>query len=112
MLMSFMRQEATVIRPSWTDDRGTLVPDWDTPDSTQVVAGCSVQPGASVESLDGRQGVTIRWSVYMPPGVEVSAHDGVRFEGKRYHIDGEPRSWQSPTGRLSHTEVLLIDWQG
>ncbi len=112
MLMSFMRQEVTVVRPSWLDDRGTLVPDWDEPDSTQVVKGCSVQPGASVESLGGRQGVTIRWTVYMPPGVDMSAHDGILYEGKRYQIDGVPRPWQSPTGRLSHIEVLLIDWQG
>lgn len=113
MLPSFATQTVDVVRPVYISDRGTQVPDWSAPLVSDVsVSGCSVQPGASEEALLGRQGSTVRWTVFMPPGVTISAYDGVRHNSVIYQVDGEPKVWPSPTGGLSHIEVLLIDRKG
>lgn len=99
----------TVIEPTWTEDRGTPVPDYDDPASTVQVKGCSVQPGASDEGTAGRQNVTVRHTVYAPPGIAVTAHSAVLWKGVRYAVDGEPLRW---SGRLAHTVIYLVDWRG
>lgn len=113
-MLGLMHQSITIVRPSMADDRGTPVPDYDHPESTEVVNGCSVQPGspASTEVLASRQGVIIRWTVYAPPGLDIGAHDAVEFEGRRYSVDGEPARWPSPTGGLDNTVISLVDFRG
>lgn len=112
MLPSFAAQTIAVVEPTMVDDRGTMVPNYDTPASETTVTGCSVQPGASAEVLAARQGVSIRWTVYAPAGVAVTAHSAVRYAGRLYDVDGEPQRWPSPTGALNHTIVLLVDHEG
>lgn len=112
MLPSWATQTVTVVEPTLVDDRGTLVPDYDVPASETVVPGCSVHPGASDEVLAARQGVAVRWTVYAPAGVVVTAHSAVRLDGRLYAVDGEPARWPSPTGGLDHVVLLLVDHTG
>lgn len=113
MLPSFASQTVELVEPALVEDRGQQVPDWDAPPaSVTVVPGCSVQPGASAETLDARQGVTVRWTVYAPAGIPATAHTGARYDGVLYAIDGAPARWPSPTGGLDHVVLLLVDWQG
>lgn len=111
-LPSWASDTVEVIEPAWVDERGTATPDYDNPTSTTPVPGCDVQPGASGEDLAARQGVTIRHTVYAPPGTAVNALSAVRYEGTVYAIDGEPMRWKSPTGAVSHVLIYLIDWKG
>ncbi|MGV3564157.1 MAG: hypothetical protein ACO1ON_12845 [Nocardioides sp.] len=112
MLPSWATETITVVRPSWRDERGKQVPDYDTPAARTVVEGCEVQSGASTEDLGARQNVIIRHTVWAPAGTVVGARDAVEFEGTRYAVDGEPMRWRSPTGALSHVQIFLIDWEG
>lgn len=112
MLPSFVRETITVVDPVWVDDRGTPVADYGPGATRTVVPGCSVQPGASSEDLAGRTHVTVRWTVYAPPGTVVAADSAVEYEGRRYAVDGEPARWKSPTGAVSHLVLYLIDWEG
>lgn len=113
MLPAWATQSITVVEPTMVDDRGTLVPDYDTPASQTPVAGCSVQPGASAEVLEARQGVSVRWTVYAPASVALTEHSAVRLtDGNLYDVDGRPERWPSPTGGLDHTVILLVDHEG
>lgn len=113
-MISFATQSITIVRPTMIDDRGTPVPDYDNPASTQVIENCSVQPGspASSEALTARQGVTVKWTVYAPPRLTIDAHDAVEYEGVRYSVDGDPAHWPSPTGLLDNTVISLIKFEG
>lgn len=113
MLPSFASDTITAVRPAWTtDSRNRRVADYDGPGAVRsTVTGCSVQAGASVEVLAGRQQVAVRWTVYAPPGTDIEATDAVEVEGRRYAVDGEPQRVKSPTGALSHVLLLLIDWK-
>lgn len=112
MLPSFATDTITVIHPSLVDDRGTPSADYDNPVSRVEILGCSVQPGASDEDLLGRTQETIRYTVYAPPGSDITAQSAVEFDGERFAVDGRPDKWRSPTGAVSHMVVLLIDWRG
>lgn len=113
MLPGFAADTVTVVEPALVDDRGTLVPDWSAPPASQTpVEGCLVLPGASVEVLAGRQAVAVRWTVYAPPDVVLTAHSAVSYQGRLYQVDGEPARWPSPTGGLDHVVILLLDPEG
>lgn len=111
MLPSFATQEITLVHPVWTTDaRNVRRPDYGPAAERVVVPGCSVQPGASVELLGGRNSVAVRWSVYAPPGTVVEATDAAEYRGRLYRVDGQPDLWPSPTGALDHVLLLLLDW--
>lgn len=114
MLPSFATDSVVRVRPVWTTDaRGTRRADYGAAAARVTVAGCLVQPGASVEVLENRVGaVAVRWSVFMPPGTDIEATDAVEVDGRLYAVDGEPARHRSPTGALSHVLALLIDWKG
>ena len=112
MLPSWCRDEVTIVRPSWVEERGKRIPDYDSPAETVVVSGCSVQPGATSEVQEGRQNVTVRWTLIAPPGTVIGAHDAVDWEGVRYQADGGGQAWRSPTGSVSNVVAALVDWEG
>lgn len=113
MFPSFASQTVQIEEAVLVNRRGKMERDWtQAPAKTTTVPGCSVQPGASDEVLAGRQGVTVQYTVLMPPGYPITAHSAVRYQGTRYQVDGEPKVWPSPTGGLDHIDVLLIDWKG
>ena len=88
------------------------MPDWSNTTSVSI-SGCSVQPAAATLSEDGRVlGISDRWTAYLPAGVDVQAGDKIIFDGNDYAIDGEPRTWTSPTGSRSNIQLNLVRWSG
>lgn len=111
-MISFARDKITITEPGTRDDRGTPVPDYDAPASVREVLRCSVQPGASDLELAGRSSVGIRWTVYAPAGVEVSARAAVTYRGVRYLLESPAEVWTSPTGSIAHRVFRLVDFEG
>lgn len=110
MPVPFATQSITRLRPTTSvDSHGNDSVGWDDADDL-VINFCSVQPGATDEDLQNREGVLIQWTVYAPAGADVRATDAVVFEGVRYAVDGEPKRWKS--GLLDHTVIALIRWEG
>lgn len=105
-------ESITVVEPSWVDDRGTMRPDYESPVSSMVVDGCSVQPGASSEDMQNRTQNTIRWTVFIKRIIPVGDHDALMFDGVLYQLSGSAAYWKSPSGAVSNTTLQLVDWEG
>lgn len=111
MLPSFATQTVTRIRPASKTVRGSAIPDWDNADELSI-KGCSVQPGATSLSLDGRAlGIEDGMTCYMPPGSDVLEGDRIEYDGIVYTINGAPRVWPS-AGNLAHIQCNLRRWSG
>ena len=112
MLPTWATHAVTIIRPATTTSRGTTIPDWTHATETSV-SGCSVQPAATSLSQDGRVlGIEDGWTAYIPPGTDVKEGDRVKWNGDVYVINGAPRAWTSPTGRVTHIALNLRRWSG
>ena len=112
MLPSFADDVIEVESPVWVvDSRNVRRPTFPVGNPRTRVPGCSAQPGASTEVLAGRTTTSVRWTLYVPPGIAIDATDTVLFEGVRYAVDGEPERHRSPTGSVSHSMLLLVDWK-
>ena len=112
MLPSFCRDVVTITRAPLVESRGTKIRDWSQA-TTHTVAGCSVQPGGTDGTWgEQRNGATVRATLYAPPGANIEFADRVSFGGVAYSIDGAPQEWRSPTGRVTHMTMPLIDWRG
>jgi hypothetical protein len=110
--LSFATQTITRLRGTEdTDGLGNTVLDWTAPDELDLT-GCSVQPVAAPETVDGRSrdAVGRRWLVIAPPGADIGALDRARFSGRVYDVDGEPLAYS--TGVLDHVELYLVDVAG
>lgn len=112
MLPTFFNKSVVVIKPGSKTVRGQTVPDWD--NSTQItISNCSMQPASTTLSQDGRVlGITDRFTCYMPANSKVDAGDRIAYKEKVYTIDGDPRDWESPSGRLDHIELNLVRYRG
>lgn len=111
-LPTWANQSITRLRPGETESRGSTVFDWTAPDEL-VISGCSVQPAATGLSQDGRVlGISEGLTVYCPPGSDVRAGDRIVFEDDTYTINGKPKVWASPTGRVSHVQLNIERWSG
>lgn len=111
MLPTTARQTVVRLRPTIKSVRGSDVLDWSNPD-TLVVKGCSVQPGTTELSQDGRVlGVLDGAMCYMPPGTDVKEGDRIQYDGRTYTIDGVPKKWTGAVN-LSHIQLTLRRWAG
>lgn len=111
-LPSWANDTVTRLRPAAKDVRGSTVYDWSNPDQL-IITGCSVQPAGTSLTQDGRvQGITDGYTCYLPPGSDVCAGDRIRYDGHDYTINGEPREWRSPTGRVTHMQLNIERWRG
>lgn len=111
-LPTWANDTITRIRPGVITRRGSEEPDWEHP-ITKNIDGCSMQPAATTLSQDGRVlGISEGYTCYLPPGADVLAGDKIRWNGEDYQIIGEPKSWRSPTGRVSSTQLQLERWAG
>lgn len=111
MVPSFASQTVTRLRPNIKTIRGSDVFDWDNP-SELVIAGCSVQPGTTELSQDGRVlGVLDGLTAYLPPDADVMEGDRIVYDGKVYTIDGMPKKWVG-VAHTSHTQLTLRRWSG
>lgn len=112
-MLSFATQSWVRERyPAETDGHGNTVPDLDETPETLTVTGCSIQPGPPTEILGDREAARIAWTIYQPPGADVTSTDHGRVNGTLYRVAGEPQRWTSPTGATSHDVVLLERWEG
>lgn len=112
MLPSWAADTVTRIRPGTKEQRGSTVPDWTTATELEI-SGCSVQPAQTTLSQDGRVlGISDGYTCFFPPGADVKAGDRIRFSGEVFLIIGEPRAWNSPTGRVSNIQAQLERWAG
>lgn len=112
MLPSWANDTVTRIRPGQRESRGSIIPDWSDVDELNIT-GCSVQPAQTTLNQDGRVlGLTEGYTVYFPPGADVKAGDKLRWAGNDYQIIGEPRQWNSPTGRVSSLQAAIERWAG
>lgn len=112
MLPSWCTQTIKRLRPGTKTVRGSVIPDWDNADELQI-GGCSVQPASTSLSEDGRVlGITDGWTAYLPEAADVMAGDHIVFNGDTYEINGEPRTWQSPTGHNNHVMLNLRRFAG
>ena len=100
------------IRPGTKTSRGSTIPDWENLDTLEI-GGCSVQPASTGLSQDGRVlGISEGMTCFFPPETDIAAGDKIRYEGKEYQIIGEPKTWKSPTGRVSSIQASIERWAG
>lgn len=88
-------------------------PDW-TSTSDLKIRRCLVVPGRSEEMRDqGREGVEVRWTVYVDGRCDVQAGDRLRipFDPEPLAVEGDPRYWENLGGR-SGTVIELVDVRG
>jgi len=112
MLPSWAADSIVILRPATTTSRGSTIYDW-TKATTTNVSGCSVQPASTSLSQDGRVlGITDGMTAYLPPGTNVQEGDRIIFDGETYTINGAPRAWTSPTGKVSSIQLNLQRWSG
>lgn len=112
MLPSFAHDTVFRLRPSTKTERGSAVPDWNNPNII-AISDCSMQPSSSSLSEDGRVlGISDSYTCYMPINADVKAGDRIRFNSLDYTINGDPRNWVSPSGRVSHITLQLERWYG
>jgi hypothetical protein len=104
-LPSFATHTVTVVRPSWADDHGASVRDWDNT-TTHTVTGCSVQPvTGSEDEINRAISVTTVALLYAPAAADIADTDRIRFGGVTFEVEGSVRRFT--TGVLDHLEVSL-----
>ena len=111
-LPSWANDTVTRIRPGTIERRGSIEPDWGHATEAEI-SGCSMQPGSTTLSMDGRVlGISDGYTCFFPPGADVQAGDRIRYEGATYTIMGDIRPWKSPTGLVSNLQAQLERWSG
>lgn len=111
MPLSFFTDSVTRLRPVYRDVRGSRVPDWSNPDRL-TISGCSVQQSGTNLDQQGRFAVMDGLTLYAPAGADILAGDRIGYQGDVFTIDGDPREWKSPTGRVSTVQCPLKRWEG
>ncbi len=102
----------TVVSPTWIDDRGASVPDWNTTTSVEET-DWRVQPLSSAEILAmGRQGVTTMLKAHGPHDTALTEHDRAIVDDVTYEVDGAIQRFKSITGHMAHVEVYLKRVEG
>ena len=77
MLPSWAKDTVTRLRPGTIDRRGSLEPDWSKASSLEI-PGCSIQPGGTSLSQDGRVlAISDGFTGYFPPAADVQAGDRI-----------------------------------
>lgn len=82
-----------------------------TPDEL-AIPRCSVQPGASLEVLDGGEKVRVAWTVYAPTNSDITGSDFARVKGQLCRVVGDPEEWEVGLGRVDHLAIHLERWRG
>ena len=109
---SFFNDTIIRIRPGVKNERGSDIPDWDNSDYL-TVENCSVQPGNTNISIDGRVlGLNCELTVYAPYTADIKSGDHIKFDEDEYIIKGYPKKWKSPTDELDHIQLDLERFEG
>lgn len=111
MLPSFCRDTATIWRAPLIEERGTTVRDWDNA-VPHIERKCSFQPGGGSTSWATHENERIvNATLFLQPNADIQLNDRVFVQGRTFSVDSVD-TWQSPTGRVSHVQAALIDWEG
>lgn len=71
--------------------------DWSTATETPLPGLWAVEPRPVGEpTQDARNAVTSGFTLYGPPGVDLTPADRVRVRGDVYEVDGEVAAWRNP----------------
>ena len=111
LMVSFATQEPVILRPTTVVEWGQEVVDWDNVEEIPV-PGCTDYALSGVETINGVEVVAGARQMFMPAGTDVRGTDRIKHLGRLWEIIGEPSEQISPTGELSHIEVLLKRWEG
>jgi hypothetical protein len=86
---------------------GQTVTAWAPDESVPRVA---VAPGSSTEAAAGGSSTVVtQLTIYLPPGVTVSAQDQVTVRGERYSVDGDKSGeWVNPFTGWSPGSALAL----
>lgn len=113
MPLSYFKQNVIRIRPGEKEVRGAYIPDWDDEAQHATIDDCFVEPSSTSLSQDGRVlGLSEGCTLYAPVDADIRAGDRISFGDDTYTINGEPKIWTSPTGRVSNMQVPLMRWDG
>lgn len=73
------------------------VPSWDVDPTEITVTGVGVEPRPSTEQLEaGRNAVVDGFTLYMPAGTAIGAHNRVIVRGGTYDVLGDAAEWVNP----------------
>lgn len=116
MFSGFSDEEFMVrrLRPAISSDRGDVFLDHSRATPT-AVDSADVQPAAGAEqSGAGRDATLGEFMVldYSSPRGFWQDTDRVEINGTAYQIEGSVREVPSPTGGLSHTQLIVNRWEG
>ena len=111
LMVSFATQVPVIQRPGSVTEWGQTVVDWDNPVEI-AVPGCTDYALSGMETVQGVDVVAGTRQMFMPSGTDVRGTDRIKHLGRLWEIIGEPSEQISPTGELSHVEVLLKRWEG
>lgn len=95
-LITTLGETVTVLRAGSTLDPYSQEvddADWTAPTSIPTIALCEPRP-ASESTTDDRHAVIGGWTLYMPAGADVTAHDRVIIRGITHEILGDPADWR------------------
>lgn len=107
MFVSFATESVVRRRAQRVPDGLDWRDDWDDPIEDEI-PGWTIQPIDSEETFDAAGGRTLsRWRALGPGNADVRAGDRIEWRGDEYEIDGEPLHRTSPSGRLTHCELIL-----
>lgn len=106
MLPSFANKSVTITRAPWIETRGTRERDWSNAE-IHTVRGCSIQPANTFSDRNQREAVEYDAVLYAPENADIQAGDKVTYNGRIYLVQGAPMLWESPTGAVSHLQVML-----
>lgn len=111
LMVSFATQTPVILRPGSTTEWGQTVVDWENVTEIEV-PGCTDYALSGVETINAKDVSAGARQMFMPPGTDIRGTDRIRHLGRVWEIIGEPSEQISPTGELSHIEVLLKRWEG
>ena len=112
MVLSFMRETVTVMRPAAKTERGATVPDW-AKATEATLTGVQVVAASTSQDRDGRvDNVVDKFTFRAPYDADIQPGDRVVWNGWTYEVDGEVFHSKSPTGRVSSTRCALVAWRG
>lgn len=115
MLPSFASQRVTILRPVYAVEWGhsARVPgSW--VEETVRCAWEGANMGANGTSAGGFEAAMGSRSVYLSPGVSISAQCRLKFDDDPeavWEIIGEPAKHRSPTGAVSHIAITARRWE-
>jgi hypothetical protein len=85
--------------------------DWTEGTLDKLDLACEMQPQSSSEEVVQQDRTVTRWTLFLPPGADMTAADRWRFAGTDYEVDGEVEPWRH-RGREHHREVQLLRVSG